>query len=402
MISFSRPRFAEDGRTAVHELVRRVGLSHRYMLGERCREIENDVMSRVGAKYAVTVGNASAALLLALRAVGVGPGDEVIMPAVASSEVASQIIGLGARPVFADVMENGLVIDPCSAAERITRRTRAILPLHVFSCLADMPRIRQLADRNDLAVIEHACGQLSAECHGASAGRWGDVGIFSFSQRDGSCPFVEGAVMVTDNEDVADMCRLLRNHGHHPTQPSKHVALGLNQRMDEIVADLILRDLTSVDRNTHRAHEIAQYYRRQLRDIPEAIIPQNQGSNRSRAHDFVLQSSMRDELKHFLASQGVESRVHFSRTLPQQTAFRSYSNGEHELPESSRAASEHLALPIYPELRDVEVETIAESILAFFKRTSRSLPGLRPTDQGGATGAHREQTAPAHGPSGSA
>ena len=371
MIPFGVPApFDEDGKL-IHELVREAGLSQQFMLREHCRGLEEDFAQRTGAGHAIAVGSGTAAVLVALKAAGVGPDDEVISPAFCCQAVASQVIALGARPVFVDVDPHTLVMDPNTIERRITPRTRVILPAHRFSSMVDMAGVCEVARRYGLGVVEDAGGQHGAGRDGILAGRRGDIGTYSFAQAQvlGGCG--EGGMIVTDDEAMAARAGMLRNHGQDGVRRFHHQLMGFNCRMDEIVAGYLRHRFTELDAIIQRLRRIAVYYNECLAPLADRVVMPPTDLESLCYQSYVIQAPQRDALQAHLRERGILSRVYYPRILPQQRAFQDYASPADHLPVSIRVASENLALPIYPGLADSEVEAVMDAVLDFF-RPSRS------------------------------
>jgi dTDP-4-amino-4,6-dideoxygalactose transaminase len=366
MIQFFSPTVFDADRAVIFDLVREAGETNRFILKEHCSALEAEVRRRTGAGHAVAVSSGTTAVLVALAAAGVGPGDEVVVQAYCCQPVASQVIALGARPIFVDVDPRTLVMDPATVERRISERTKAILPAHLFSCMVDMPEIRRIADARGLTVVEDACVQQGAELDGVPAGRWGNVGTYSFFQAKvmGACG--EGGMIVTDDAEIARQCRMLRNHGQDGVNRFLHHRIGFNARMDEIVAGFLCHRYARLDEILARRAAIASYYTQRLAHLADRLVLPPAGREGRCYYIYAVQTPERDRLQAFLNARGIASHVYYPRILPDQRAFQDYADPVDVLPVSRRAARENLALPVHPDLTDDEVRRVADAVEAFF------------------------------------
>ena len=366
MIHFFSPTVFDADRELIYELVRQAGETNRFILKDHCRALEEEVCRRTGARHAIAVSSGTTAVLVALKAAGVGPGDEVIVQAYCCQPVASQVIALGARPVFVDVDPRTLVMDPAGVERRITARTKAILPAHLFSCMVDMPAIRKIAQKHGLKVVEDACVQQGAELAGQPAGCWGDLGTYSFFQAKvmGACG--EGGMILTDDEEIARLCAMLRNHGQDGVNRFLHHWVGFNARMDEIVAGYLCHRYNQLDDILARRAQIAAYYTRRLAHLADRLVLPPEGCEGRCYYIYAVQTAERDALQAFLAERQIASQVYYPLILPDQQAFQTYADDRDEVPVSRRAARENLALPVHPDLTDAEVARVAEAVEMFF------------------------------------
>ncbi|MGW3659760.1 DegT/DnrJ/EryC1/StrS family aminotransferase [Streptomyces sp. NPDC005151] len=354
-------------RSALHE----VGTDpeQRFILGRRTAALEQRLAARSGAREAVACGSGTVALALALRAVGVVAGDEVIVPAFGAEPLAATVLNIGALPVFADVDPLTMTIDPVDAESRVTSRTRAIVPAHLFTTMADMPAIRSLAERHRLTVVEDAAVAQGARLNGRAAGTWGDAGLYSFFPVKPFGMPGEGAVVLTDRPEVADAVRRLRNHGQDGVRRFVHHEIGVNSRFDEVLAGYQLGRLDRADEMVARRSAIAEHYSTSFAPLRErGLLAPVAGTDGQCHYVYAVQTICRDALAAHLAAQGIGSRVYYPVPLPRLPAFAAYtgegSNGRR--PGAELASARHLALPLRLGLTDREVEQTADAVSAFF------------------------------------
>jgi dTDP-4-amino-4,6-dideoxygalactose transaminase len=357
-----------DDQDAIPGLVWEIGTgaAQQFILGEAVSRLEAQLTEDTGARHAIACGSGSAAMMLALSALGAGPGDEVIAPAFGCQPIAGMAANLGATPVFVDVDERTLVMDPAAAADAVTARSVAIVPVHTFSVLADMPVLVALARRHQLKVVEDAAVAAGAVSHGVPAGRWGDAGVISFSPSKpfGTCG--EGGLVLTDDDATARTCRLLRDHGG----PAGEAGLvGYSSRMDELSARFLLLRRLSLGERLKRKAEIADRYTKALAPLAGTGLMTPPPS--SWCHVYAVQTDRRDELRSHLTARGVGTHVYYPVPIPHQQAFARFGRGM-RFPGAEAVCRRNLALPVRPDLSDSDVDYVIDAVHEFIcgKRSS--------------------------------
>jgi dTDP-4-amino-4,6-dideoxygalactose transaminase len=365
-LPFFPPDLFEHDRELLVDLVRQTGLvaDQRFILGAKTAEFEELLRDSMGAADVVACGSGTSALILVLRAMGIGPGDEVIVPAFGCAPLAAAPIAVGATPVFADIDPVTLVVDPDAVEAAITPRTAAIMPAHMFSVMADMPRMRRIAARHSLRLIEDSAVAQGAVLDGRPAGLWGDAGVFSFVQVKSFGGPGEGGAVVTGDAALGAEVRLLRNHGQ--TTRFVHERVGYNSRFDELFAAFQLhRFHTFAQRLARRAH-IAAYYTERFAPLADrGVVAPPPGMNGRCYYVYSLLARDRDGLRDHLAAQGIGAHAYYPLPLPAQSAFREYAPEGQRWPNAERAGERSLAIPIYPHLSDADVRRIADAVCAF-------------------------------------
>ena len=342
--------------------------SQQFILGSRVRGLEDEIARYCAIRHAVGVSSGTDALLLALLALGIGRGDEGITTPYTFIATAAAIARLGARPVFVDIDPARFTIDPKLIADRITGRTRAILPVHLFGRCAEMEPILKLAAEHKIAVIEDAAQALGAEDeHGRRAGSMGVLGCFSFYPTKNLGGFGDGGMIVTGDSSLATTLLALRNQGS--TSKYRHFLIGGNFRLDELQAALLTVKLKSLDQWTQQRINNAERYNalfherglEHLLRLPE--LPKNE---RHVFNQYVVRASRRDELSQFLKSRTIGHDIYYPLPLHLQACFKDLGYKENDLAASEQAAREALALPIYPELTVPMQEYVVDAIQEFY------------------------------------
>ena len=356
-------------RSEIHEAIERVLESQRFILGPEVEALEREIGALCNARFAVGVSSGTDALLAALMAIQVGPGDEVITTSYSFFSTAGVIARLGASPVFVDIDRETFNIDPFAVVEKITSRTKAIIPVHLFGRCAEMDPIVEAAKKHGIYVIEDAAQAIGAkDAKGRSAGMIGDVGCFSFFPSKNLGAFGDGGMVVTNDEKLAEIVKVLRVHGGKPKY--YHRIVGGNFRLDALQAAILRVKLTHLTSWTEARRNNARRYRLLFEEralSKYALVP---GDSPGHIYNqFVARSPDRDRLQRFLGERGVETEVYYPVPLHLQDCFRDLGYQCGDFPEAERAARESLALPIYPELTEDQQRYVVEQVSQFYQVT---------------------------------
>ncbi|MCA1959199.1 MAG: DegT/DnrJ/EryC1/StrS family aminotransferase [Desulfomonile sp.] len=350
-------------RKEIAEAVLRSLESADYILGREVTEFETEFARYVGTKHAVGVASGTDALVLMLRACGIGPGHEVILPANTFVATAFAVSHCGARPVPVDVSEADFNIDLDRAAAAVTKATRAILPVHLFGLPADMDRLRSVANDTRLVLLEDACQAHGASYQGTRVGGLAAAAAFSFypAKNLGACG--DGGMVTTNDDEFAASVQMLRNYG----QPKKyhHDLLGYNSRLDTLQAAILRVKLRRLDEWNARRRSIADLYRRLLADAP-VKLPVEPAGRRHVYHLFVIRTERRDELLAHLNALGIGAGIHYPVPIHLHAAYRELGYRPGDFPVSERLCREILSLPIYPEMTEEQVAGVAEAVKDYF------------------------------------
>ena len=347
-----------DMDAAVHSVLD----SARFIGGPEITALESEVAAYSGVRHGAGCASGTDALLLALKALGVGPGDEVVTSAYSFFASASTIALAGATPVFCDIEPDTYNLDPAKLAACLTARTKAVVPVHLFGQCADMPAIRALCDPRGIHVLEDAAQAIGSEWKGRRAGSMGVGACFSFFPSKNLGGIGDGGMVVSDDEAFIDKVRLLREHGARPKY--HHHLLGQNSRLDALQAAVLRVKLRHLEAwHAGRQRNAALY--RELLAGTNVGLPVARPEARHIYNQFVIRTPKRDALKQALTDAGIGTEIYYPRPLHLQECFDALGNKAGDFPVSEAAAAETLALPIYPELTGEQIAYVSAKIHAF-------------------------------------
>jgi dTDP-4-amino-4,6-dideoxygalactose transaminase len=324
---------------------------------------EEEFAGFVGARHCITMSSGASALHVALVASGIGPGDEVIVSPAAGHAGCRAITCVGARPVFVDIEPATHCINPALIEEAITRRTKAILPAHLYGQPADMPAINPIAHKHRLTVIEDASQAHAATLDGKHAGTFGHIGCFSFSPGTNLNGHGEGGALITDDDALARRVRQLRDCA--PICPPGHTGVGCHMRMERLPAAMLSVKLPYLQRWTARRRQIARQYAAGLAELPSVQLPVERPGSRHNWHVYALCAQQRDLLRDHLAAEGIRTSVHYPTPLHLQPTYRHLGHGPGDFPAVEQLCRSQVSLPIFPELTDEEVSRIIHAVSAW-------------------------------------
>jgi dTDP-3-amino-3,4,6-trideoxy-alpha-D-glucose transaminase len=350
----------QEDAAAVREAIDRVVSRGWFILGPEVEGFEGEFADAVGLPHAAGVGSGTDAIALALRALGIGPGDEVITSAFSAAYSALAIAMTGARPVFADIDPGRFTIDPAAAAAAVTPRTAALVPVHLYGQAADMAAIGAVAARHNLAIVEDCCQAHLATCAGKPVGSFGAAGAFSFYPTKNLGALGDGGAIATRDEALAARVRRLRNGGQ--TGRYQHQEPGVNSRLDEVQAAVLRARIPFLPAWTARRRALAARYRRRLERAAPVGVPAERDAGHV-YHLFVVRcSSDRESLQSRLAAAGIETLVHYPLAITRQPAMAAWQPAA--CPEADRAAASVMSLPLYPSMDDTGVDEITGVLCA--------------------------------------
>ena len=346
----------------------RVLASQRFILGPEVEALEQEISAYVGCKFGVGVSSGSDALLIALMVLGVGPGDEVITSPYTFFATGGAISRVGARPVYVDIEPNSFNIDPNKVESAITKKTKAIIPVHLFGQGAEMKPILDAADRHGIPVIEDAAQAIGAEYQGRRLGSMGRIGCFSFFPSKNLGAFGDAGMVTTNDADLAEKLRIFRSHGSKPKY--FHKWIGGNFRIDALQAAILRAKFAHLETWTKARQRNADRYDRLFTEagVSEFVTtPWRRPGDRHIFNQYVLRTKRRDDLKKFLAEKGIETEIYYPLPLHLQECFAYLGYKKGACPESERAAQDTLAIPVYPEITESQQARVVETIRAFFR-----------------------------------
>jgi perosamine synthetase len=340
--------------------------SGRFILGPETRAFEKEFADYIGTRHAIAVSQGTAAIQLSLQAIGIEPGDEVLVPSMTAFPTIEGVIHAGATPVFVDNDRFG-AMDPADAAKRVTRATVGIVPVHLYGGAADLGALRELADRHNIWIVEDCC-----QAHGA---RWGDrtvgsigrAGCFSFYPSKNLTVFGDGGMVTTDEPEIDRKVRLLRDHGR--SDKYTHVAVGYNLRFNDVQAAVGRRQLALLESFVARRREIAARYDSAFSKVPGVAVPLERPGTRMVYHLYPVRladQATRDALQGHLKARGVETGIHYPIANHLQPAMADRGVPP-SLPESENLAKTSLSLPMFPGLADRDVEAVIGEVSRFFE-----------------------------------
>lgn len=343
----------------IDSAIKEVLLSGQYILGQKVKELEEQVATYCGVKYAVGVASGSDALILALRAIGIGPGDEVITTPFTFVATAHAILHCGAMPIFVDIDPETFNINPLKIEPAITTKTKAIIPVHLFGQPADMDPIMEIARLLKLYVVEDAAQAFGARYKGKVVGSIGHAGCFSFFPNKNLGCYGDGGMVITDDTEIAERIDVLRRQGCK----KKYYAelLGYNSRLDALQASILEVKLRYVDKWNEKRRDIARSYNKLLADFP-LKTPYEADYGLHVYHQYTIKISNRDMVRIILREKGVETSIYYPVPLHLQSAYKQQGYKEGEFPESEKVAHEVLSLPMYPEIQEEILEYITSAI----------------------------------------
>jgi len=344
--------------------VLRVIRSGHYIKGPEMLRLEEELAAYCDCRRGVSCASGTDALLLSLMALGVGPGDEVVTTPYTFFATAGSISRLGARPVFVDIEPESCNIDPGLIGAALTPRTKAILPVHLYGQCADMEPILKLGVEKNIPVIEDAAQSIGALYRGRKAGSMGTVGCFSFFPSKNLGGAGDGGLMTVNDDGLAEKLIILREHGARPKY--YHSVIGINSRLDALQAAILLVKFPHLERWHEGRRRNAAYYDENLSGL-DLITPRIRKDCLSVFNQYVIRTPRRDALKKHLDQSGIGNTIYYPVPLHLQQCFSRLGYRPGDLPEAERAARETLAIPIYPQLTEEQLEEVVSAIMDFYK-----------------------------------
>lgn len=339
--------------------------AQRFILGKDLSAFESEVAIYCGTRFAVGVNSGTDALFLALHILGIKRGDEVITTPFTFIATVEAIINIGAKPVFVDIDRNSFNIDPSGIESKITKKTKAIMPVHLYGQCAEMEKINKIARKYNLKVIEDAAQAIGATRFGRKAGTLGDIAGFSFYPGKNLGAFGDAGCITTNKSNLKDAIMLIRNHGSSPGKKYHNLEVGYNSRLDNLQAIVLSIKLKCLDRWLEKRRLNAYFYNDSLKGLP-VKTPYTSSGNVHTFHQYTLMAQNREELIEYLLNEGIEARVYYPVPLHLQKPLRFLGYKKGELPSAEQAARQVFSIPVHEGLSHKERNYIVGSIKKFY------------------------------------
>ena len=355
--------------------IKRVLESGHFIGDEEVENFEKEIAKFCRVKYAIGVNSGTDALFLSLKALGIGPGDEVITTPFTFIATAGVIANCGANSVFIDIEPKTFNIDPRKIEEYLKSniqypksktKIKAILPVHLFGQMADMSEIMRIAKKYKLFVIEDAAQAIGAEYKGKKAGAIGDLGCLSFFPSKNLGAYGDGGMVVTNNKKLSEKIRMMRNHGSSPKEKYLNLVLGTNSRLDSLQAAILRIKLKYLPKWSRERANKAFYYNNGLKEVGDIITPIIDSNKTHIFHQYTLRTKYRDQLRKYLKEKGIPTMIYYPLPLHLQPALKYLGYKLGDFPEAEKAAKEVLSLPVHSELKRKEQDQIIQKIKEFF------------------------------------
>ncbi|MFA6321566.1 MAG: DegT/DnrJ/EryC1/StrS family aminotransferase [Candidatus Omnitrophota bacterium] len=352
-------------KTEVETAVKKVLETQDFILGEEVKQFEREIAQYCGVKYGVGVASGTDALVLSLKALDVGEGDEVITTPFTFFATAESISNVGAKPVFVDIDPNTYNINPDLIEKKITDKTKAIVPVHLYGQCADMDAIMAVARKHNLKVVEDTAQAIGATYKSKRAGSFGDFGALSFFPSKNLGAFGDAGMVVTNDEKLAQRVRTLRVHGSSVRYI--HSEIGINSRLDNLQAAALRIKLKYLDKWLENRRSIAEFYKEKLRNLP-IVIPNVPVYNVHTYHQYTIRvKSVQEKLMKYLIDNGIETRTYYPIALHLQECYKFLGYKIGDMKESEIATKEAFSIPIFPEMSQEQKEYVVDTIKSFFK-----------------------------------
>ena len=335
-----------------------------FIKGKYLTKFENEFAKANNSKFCIGVGNGTDALYIALKALGLGKGDEVITTALSWISTPEAILLCGAKPVFIDINPNTFNLDEKKIESQISSKTKAILPVHLYGQPSEILKIKEISQKHSLYLIEDCAQAHFSKYNDQKVGTFGEIGTFSFYPGKNLGAFGDGGALITNDTSLAERIRRIANHGS--LNKHDHMIAGINSRLDGIQAAILSVKLNHIDNWNKKRLEIAKLYSLSLKDIGDIEVPLISSSTKHIFHIYVIKTDHREELKKFLQEKGISTGIHYPKALPFLPPFSHLKNSIEIFKNSYITTNKILSLPIYPELKQNQIEYIINSIKSFF------------------------------------
>lgn len=350
----------------IDEAIKNVIQETAFIKGKYVNEFENKFKAKYGIKNCIGVANGTDAIYIILKMLGIGPGDEVITTAISWIATSETITMTGAKPVFVDINPNYYTIDVTQIEEKITSRTKAVIPVHLYGQPADIKSIKEICDKHKLYLIEDCAQAHFAKYNDEYVGTFGDAASFSFYPGKNLGAYGDAGAIITNNDELAIRMRMYANHG--ALKKHEHFMEGINSRLDGLQAAILNVKMKYIDEWNEKRRKIASRYNELLLNVDEISIPQNRENVRHVFHLYVIRTLDRNGLKKYLKENNIETAIHYPTALPNLPAYTYLKYKPEDFPVASKYQNEILSLPMYPELKKDQINFIVSKIKDFFSK----------------------------------
>lgn len=340
--------------------IKRVINSQYFILSSELEAFENEFAKYLGVKYVVGVNSGTDGLIFALLSLGIGKGDEVITPTNSFIATTTAIIQVGARPVLVDCNPHTYQIDVKRVEEAITKKTKAILPVHLYGAPAEIDKLQEIATRNKLFLIEDACQAHGATLNNKKLGTFSDLGVFSFYPGKNLGAYGDGGAVVTNEKDLYEKLLKFRNYGQ--SKKYHHDSFGMNSRLDEIQAAVLRAKLKHLDKWNKERNVVADNYNKSLKNYRTQRVIKN---GKSAYHIFVIEGKNRDKLQRYLLNKGIHTLIHYPIPIHLQKVYKYLGYRKRDFPNAEKLSKTLLSLPLYPEITNEEIAYVSKLINTF-------------------------------------
>jgi dTDP-4-amino-4,6-dideoxygalactose transaminase len=349
-------------KTELDDAIKECITEGNFVRGKAVSEFESAFAEYLGVTYCIGCGNGTDALEIILKSLNIGPGDEVIVPAITWIATAEAVNNVGAEPVFVEINPNNYTIDYTRIEEKISKKTRAIIPVHLYGCPADMNELTRIADKYRLFVIEDCAQAHGAEYVGKKVGTFGMASAFSFYPSKNLGAFGDGGAIVTNNKELADKAREISNHGQL-NEKHRHLMIGRNSRLDSIQASILNVKLRYLNEWNLKRQQAASIYISRLKDHVGYTLPIAEPNKKHAYHLFVVRTRERAKVIELLDEKNISWGIHYPKGLPFLDAYRYKKHTEEEYSVTSRISNEIISIPIYPEITMEQINIICDQLL---------------------------------------
>lgn len=337
-----------------------------FIKGKAVSEFERDFADYLGIKYCVGCGNGTDALEIIMTSLNIGPGDEVIVPALTWISTAEAVTNVGAEPIFLDIDPKTYTIDYTKIEEKITKRTKAIIPVHLYGFPADMNEIGKIAEKSGLFIIEDCAQAHGAEYSGRKVGTFGIASAFSFFPSKNLGAFGDGGAIVTNDPAISDLVRKISNHGQL-NEKHRHFMIGRNSRLDSIQASILSVKLKYLDLWNDKRDKVASFYLSRLTENADFILPYHEQNKKHVWHLFVIRCKNRARLIELLDEKQISSGVHYPNALPFTVPYGYKKHNPQDFINSTTIVREIISIPIYPEITEQQLNIICDQLLKYYE-----------------------------------